>query len=123
MQSWEPDPDNLGDYKMSGGSPVQTNSLRVPAYIRLKVKKGKWMYAPNLDYGSDLDQIRKLQTNRDIVLFERTAEKALQPMVDDGRAATIAIDFRASARGGIGLNSRIFQANGIFEDLNLQSVG
>lgn len=123
MQSWEIDPENLGDYKMSGGSPIQTNSLRMPALFRLKVKRGKWLYAPNSAYGSDLDQIRKVQTNRDIVLFERTAEKALQPLVDDGRAATIAIEFRASARGGIGLNSKIFQANGIFEDLNLQSVG
>lgn len=122
MQTWEIDP-VTGDYIMDGGKPVQTDSLRMAAYFRLKVRRAKWLYAPSTTYGSDLDLYKKRQANLDITAVENTAIKAVQPIVDDGRAAEIRVDFSESARGGIGIKCKILNASGIVEELNLQGVG
>lgn len=124
MQTWEQDPENLGDYKLdSAGKPVQTNSLRMPAYVRMKAKRLQWLYAPDTNYGSDFHLIRKRQSNLDISAVENTGIKAIQPIVDDGRAADAAVTFLASARDSIGVNLQILPANGIVEELVLQGVG
>lgn len=88
MQSWDIDPVE-GDYILDKGSPVTTNSLRVPAYFRLKVKRTQWMYAPDSKYGSDFYTVKKRSQNNSTQRLESIAAKALQPIVDDGRASTI----------------------------------
>jgi phage gp46-like protein len=121
-QNWDLDP-KTGDYVMTGGAPKQTNSLRVPAYIRLKVPRLGWLYAPNTLYGSDFRAIKKRQTNRDATTLENTAGRALQPIVDDGRSATMDITTTAVSRNGIGLNIKIVEASGTQDQLNLPSIG
>lgn len=113
----------IGDYVNDGGSPEQSNSLRTPAFIRMKTPQGAWMYAPDAAYGSKLNRLRVRQSNVDVAAVENAALEALQPMLDDGRASSVVIDFDASARSGIGVKTKIVQANGSSEDFNFQGLG
>jgi phage gp46-like protein len=88
-QQWDRDP-ATGDYILaSDGTPQQTDSLEVPAYHRLKTHRTQWMYAPDPDYGSDFYQVQKRNSAVNGGLLENIADKALQPMIDDGRAASV----------------------------------
>lgn len=121
-QNWELDP-KTGDYIMTGGAPAQTDSLRIPAYIRLKTPRLGWMYAPNTLYGSDFRALKKRQTTRDVTSVENIAGRALQPIVDDGRSATMDINTTATARNSLGLQIHIVEASGKQDQLNLPSIG
>lgn len=121
-QNWDFDP-ATGDYVMKGGTPVETDSLRVPAYIRLKTKRSQWMYAPDKKYGSDFYTLVKRQTNRDTTIIENTAARALQPIADDGRAARVDIENDVVARHGVGIKVRLIGAGGERENLNLTGLG
>lgn len=122
MQNWEVDP-KTGDYVLEGGSPKQTDSLTVPAYFRLKTPRLGWMYAANDKFGSDFHTIKKRQTSRDSSQIETLAANALQPMADDGRAASINIETKVITRNAIGLETQIIKANGKIEELILPSLG
>lgn len=122
MQNWDLN-ESTGDYLMSGGSPVQTDSLRVPAYMRLKIRRNGWMYAPDAKYGSDFWTMKKRQTNRDTSTIENAAARALQPIVNDGRASRIDVDNDALSRNGVGVKCKIYTTNGRQENLNLQGIG
>ncbi len=121
-QHWEID-ERSGDYLMSDGSPIQTESLRIPAYNRLKIKRNNWLYNPGVDYGSDFYQIKKRQTNRDTSLIENTAARGLQPLLDDGRARRIDIEFESSSRNAVSLKIRIISASGEIQELQLNPLG
>lgn len=120
-QGWDIDP-KTGDYKMTGGAPIQTDSLKIPAYYRLKIKRAGWLYAPADDYGSDFHTVKKRRTSDDASLIEAIAARALQPMVDDGRASTITIATTVVARNAVGLETEIFDARGRIETLTLPQV-
>lgn len=121
-QNWTINP-KTGDYVMQGGSPVQTSDLYTPAYIRLKVPRTRWLYAPNSKYGSDFWQLRKRQTGRDVSNVEITAGRALQPIADDGRAASISVTFTEVVRGAVAIQTSIKQANGQIIQFTIPSVG
>lgn len=122
-QHWERD-ERTGDYVMQDGAPKQTDSLRIPAYNRLKIRRTQWMYAPNKsDYGSDFYRLKKRQTNRDTSTVENITARGLQPLLDDGRAQRIDIDFDAVARHGVGLKVDIISAQGTSEQLKLNPLG
>lgn len=121
-QNWDRDP-TTGDYIMKNGSPVQTDSLRVPAYTRLKVKATQWLYAPDKNYGSYFFRLQKRQTNRDTSTVENVAANALRPLTADGRANQIDIDFDAVARNGVGLNIKLVSDAGVAEELKLNPLG
>lgn len=121
-QNWNLDP-KTGDYVLIGGSPEQTNSLQIPAYIRLKTPRTRWLYAPDERYGSDFYTLQKRQTTRDSSLVETVAANALQPIVDDGRAQTIEVETTVLARNAIGLQTEILTADGSIEELTLPSLG
>lgn len=120
-QTWEQNP-MTGDYVMQGGAPVETNSLRMPAYVRLKVRRSTWLYAPNTEYGSEFHTVKKRKTNDDASLIENLAARALQPILDDGRAAAIEIDTEAVSRNGVGIKSRIIVSEGESEVLLLPQI-
>lgn len=112
-----------GDYVLVGGAPKQTDSLKIPAYFRLKVKRQLWLYAPNSSYGSDLYQIRKRKTTQDPNFIEATAARALQPIVNDGRASAIEVDTAVSARNALGLDVLIADAQGEVDKLQIPGLG
>lgn len=110
-QNWEINP-ATGDYVMSGGSPVQTDSLKVPAYFRVKTRRGKWLYAPDNKFGSDFYAVQKRPSDNANKRFENIAVSALQPMVDDGRALEIDVKVVENQRSGTGLQVTILDASG-----------
>jgi phage gp46-like protein len=122
MKSWDIDPVKR-DYVMSGGKPVETDSLRVPAYIRLKAQRTKWLYAPTVSWGSDFWTIKKNRTNGDTSLLELVASRALQPLADDGRASSIDVTVTAVSRHGVALQMDVIDAQGEVEQIEFQGIG
>lgn len=112
-----------GDYIMEGGAPVNTESLQLPAYYRLKINRNRWLYAPDNNYGSDLYLIRKNQTTKDASFVESVMARALQPIVSDGRARTIDVTATVRARHAVGLETKIVDAQGKVETLTLKGLG
>lgn len=122
MKNWNLDP-KTGDYVMENGAPEQTGSLKIPAYIRLKTRRNQWLYAPNNDYGSDYYLLRKKQANLDASTIEAIGERALQPLVDDGRANEITIQTTGTTRTGIEMKTQIIDAAGEPEDITFSRLG
>lgn len=123
MSSWKIDPAN-GDYLMgTNGAPQDTDDLKEPAYIRLKVKRNLWLYAPNNQYGSDFHLQKKRKSTQDASFYETLAERALQPIVDDGRAQSITVTALVSTRNGIGMQTDIVDARGKEEKIVVNSLG
>jgi phage gp46-like protein len=121
MQSWLIDPVKK-DYVLKSGRPVETDSLQVPAYIRIKTRRTRWMYAPDTDYGSDFYLIKKRRSTADASIFENTAAKALQPIVDDGRSSGISVTTQVLTRGGVGMSIDITDARGQSQETQIVPI-
>ncbi len=123
-ESWQINPTS-GDYVMEGGSPVPSESLTIPAYYRLKVQRGRWLHAPDDGYGSDFYLIRKRFNGGDLSGLQNIAEKALQPMIDDGRASDVEVTPNRSqqtSRNNSLLGIKIADAQGQVEELDLPPI-
>lgn len=121
-QNWNIDP-KTGDYVQKGGAPEQTDSLTVPAYFRLKVTAGSWLYAPDNQYGSRFAELKKRPTGRDTSKVENAAAVALQPILDDGRAVSITVDTTSANRNSVGLKVVLEKQRGVFDQLEIPSLG
>jgi phage gp46-like protein len=119
--SWLIDP-ITGDYVINKGNPVRDDTLQFPAYARLKIRRGSWMYAPNSDYGSDYSTVRK-RTNTTQALLESIGNKALQPMIDDGRASEVVFSLDQSSRNGESQICSIVDTDSNILSFELPSVG
>lgn len=106
---WEIDPKS-GDYVITQGSPTLTDALTMAAYVRLKTKRGQWLYAPDNNYGSDFYLQKKRRTNQDQTYIENVGARALTPMVNDGRAGLVDVEATEASRHGIGLSAKILDA-------------
>lgn len=122
MQTWNIDP-KTGDYVLENGRPQETNSLKVAAYFRLKIKRKKWLYAPDDKYGADFYTIQKRPADNANQRFENTAVKALQPLVDDGRALQIEATVTQNVRSGTALETTIIDATGEVQKVTFNSLG
>lgn len=112
MKSWNLNPAN-GDYVLDAlGSPEQTDSLLIPAYIRLKAPRTRWLYAPDTEWGSDFYTVRKRHSALDGSLCEQIGSRALKPLIDDGRASKVTLTATVQTRTGIGLETKIADAGG-----------
>lgn len=119
---WEIDP-ATGDYIMEGGSPVLTAELTHAAYYRLKVPRKKWLYAPDANYGSDFASFTGKQTTATTSTLEAMAQRALKPIIDDGRATEIDVTALSRSRNGTQLETDITTAQGQTQTLQLDSIG
>lgn len=121
--SWQIDP-KTGDYLMTNGAPIDDPSLIYPAYYRLKSDRTQWLYAPDDNWGSDFYTKKKRFTANDVNAFTDIADKALQPMIDDGRAkSTDTVFLQPVGRNDIELSTTIVDAKGVPQELNLPMVG
>lgn len=91
-ETWKINP-KTGDYIMENGSPVPTERLLEPAYYRLKASRGKWMYAPNNRWGSDYYLARRRFNGGDLSPLANIGDRALAPLVEDGRARSAVVSF------------------------------
>lgn len=121
-QNWKIDP-VTGDYVIASGAPIETNSLTVPAYVRLRAPRGGWLYAPDAEWGSNLAKLKKRRSTGDASEIESTAAEALQPMADDGRASNIDITANFANRQAAGLDVKITDSQGETDELNLEKIG
>lgn len=121
-QSWQMDP-TKGDYVMDGGSPEQTDSLQVPAYFRLKIKRKTWLYAPDDKYGSDYYTIVKRPANNAAQVLENIGIAALKPLTDDGRANRVEVSADTVSRNGAALTTTITDASGQPETVTFSGLG
>lgn len=122
MQNWEIDPQKR-DYVLEKGAPKQTDSLRIPAYVRLKTRRGEWMYAPDTSFGSTFHLQKKRVTSVGNSVVEDIAADALQPIVDDGRASEISITAETKTRNNVGMSAEITDAVGRVERLTFSGLG
>lgn len=122
MQNWLINPDT-GDYVLENGKPVETNSLQMPAYFRLKIKRQSWMYAPDDKYGSDYFTVKKRPTSNSNARMESIGANALQPLIDDGRASEIELTTTQNVRNATGLEVKITDASGEVEAQTFKGLG
>ena len=121
-KNWNLNPET-GDYVLVGGAPENVETLKIPAYIRLKTKRQKWMYAPDLNYGSDLYLIVRKKNGETSSQVEDTSAKALQPIVDDDRATSIEVETTQEARHALGLKITVTDAGGRTENIDIKPLG
>jgi phage gp46-like protein len=121
-QNWSIDPTKR-DYIMRGGSPEQTDSLSIPAYIRLKARRTRWMYAPNNDWGSDMYLSQRRISSTNPSELENIAARSLQPIADDGRAKLIEVESVNQLRHSAYLNIRLVKRSGEIDDFQLPGFG
>lgn len=121
-QTWNIDP-VTGDYIMDGGAPVETDSLQVPAYFRLKIKRKQWLYAPDDKYGSDFYVVKKRPSTNAAQRLENIAIAALKPLTDDGRANRIDVTADIITRNGAALTTTIVDASGQEETVTFPGLG
>jgi phage gp46-like protein len=120
--SWQIDP-STGDYIMTNGAPVDDPSLEYPAYYRLKIPRTQWMYAPDNKYGSDFYKIQRNMTTKPQTALENIASRALQPIVDSGRATSATVDVTGVARSGVSLQVDIESGQAQTSTLTLDGLG
>lgn len=120
--SWKIDP-VTGDYLMTNGAPVDSADLIYPAYYRLKIKRQKWMYAPDNKFGSDYYKLLRNYTTKPQVALEKIAARALQPIVDDGRATSINVTVTGVARNGVTVEADISSGQTQVSTLTLTGLG
>jgi len=119
--SWLIDP-TTGDYAISNGDPQRDESVQFAAYLRLKLKRGSWLYAPGDNYGSDFATVRKRTANAPQLLIA-VANRALAPLKEDERVATIEVESTGSARHAEELDITLQQQDGNITSFILNPVG
>lgn len=118
-ESWQIDP-GTRDFVQVNGSPVATDSLTNPAFYRLRIPRGGWMYAPDDQYGSDFGTVRKRFNGADIAGLVNIAQQALQPIIDDGRATSVTIIPATTQTGDRSMAS--FQTDIVDNQGNLETL-
>lgn len=119
--NWNMDPQKK-DYVMVKGAPDQTDSLTIPAYIRMKVKRDTWMYAPDQRYGSNFYKVVKRNSSQDATFLENLAAEALQPIIDDGRATEITVNTVIAQRSNVGMQVDITDADNQEQTIVLPTI-
>jgi len=121
--SWTFDPQK-GDYIITNGSPTKDTSLLFAAYVRLKVLREKWMYAPDNSYGSEFGNLKK-RSRDSRFLSQSLAESALKPLIDDGRAKSITVtqSTTLTSRNQENFDILIIDAEGQSQTFTLSPVG
>lgn len=121
-ESWKINP-STGDYVMENGSPVPETGLEFNSYLRLKTQRGQWLYAPDRNYGSDIHLIKRNNTVRSSSAVETAAGKALEPLVNDGRAAAVNVETAAASRHGIGIEVKVLDNAGNVDQFKFDGIG
>ncbi|KGQ36070.1 hypothetical protein JP34_00860 [Gallibacterium anatis] len=95
-----------GDYTLS-----QTDTLQNAVYIRLTTPLGSWWADGRV--GSLLHLIQREKDKERVgLLAQQYAEEALQPLLDDGRAKSITVDYQQPHNGTLQLFISVIDARG-----------
>lgn len=110
-----------GDYVIEKGDTVQDFSLQFAAYVRMKVKKKKWLYAPDNNYGSDIYKVLK-RGNNTPRLLETLSFKALEPLILDGRAKEVTAFSKPLSRNNCNIEINILEVNNSIQTFEFNPV-
>lgn len=119
--SWLINP-RTGDYNIENGDPQRDETLQFPAYLRLRLQRGSWLYAPDDTYGSTFSNVRKRTKNVQKLLID-VSENALQPLIDDQRAEAIQVESVGSGRNSEELEITIQENDGEVSSFVFETVG
>jgi phage gp46-like protein len=111
------------DYQIVGGNAVQDTSLDTPIYIRLKVQRTKWLYAPDASYGSDFYKQTKKSSTTGANTSQIEAISALQPMVDDGRILSLRTDLVSQSRFSTAIKLTYLQSSNSADQVTIVPIG
>ena len=120
-QNLQLDP-QTGDYILKNGRPVEDDSLNTPAYIRLKTRRTKWLYAPDTDFGADYYLYSKRHVPSDDKALVAVTNKALQPLIDSGRATAVSSVVQATHRDRVLITTQVTQAGGTVVQLTFSPL-
>lgn len=97
-----------GDYQIDDqGKMVMTDSLGPAIRTRLRTHRNGWLYAPDAQYGSDFYEYKRRRSVQiSDGLAESLTQRALAPMVNDGRMAELISETQFTQRGGVAIVSR-----------------
>ncbi len=112
---------STGDYVIEKGDTVKDYTLKFPAYVRMKVQRKRWLYAPDDNYGADFFKVLKRSVNTPRVL-EQMTNKALQPLIDDKRAVEISSFSRPLTRNMCNIEVNILEANRTLQTFEFNPV-
>lgn len=102
-----------GGYLLAAGSltPDPARGLANAVYLRLMTPLGS--YWADATLGSRLHELaREMDVERVVVLAKAYSEQALQPLLDDGRAAAIAVATERKHDGWLRLLVQVTDAGG-----------
>lgn len=111
------------DYVVDKGNPVIDTGLKTPAYIRVKTPRDGWLYTTDSSFGSSLNRLKKLKTVKPDRQVQNLIEKALQPLIDEGRALGVEVETSERSRHNIAEKVKITDASGNQEEIVLIPVG
>ena len=98
--SWRVDPVTR-DYVVSDGLLEGDDGLQTPVLLCLFTERGGWLDDP--DFGSRLHDLRRMKVPAAAaVLCPDMVHEALQPLVDDGRIASVTVETEVQRQGLIG---------------------
>lgn len=81
------------------------------------------MYAPDSKFGSDYYKLVRNNTTKPQTALENIAARAVQPIVDDGRANNIAVTVTGVSRDGVSVEVDISSGQTQVSTLNLTGLG
>lgn len=95
-----------GDYVVDDNGKMKMTTGLAPAIrARLRGHNKKWLHAPDDKWGSAYHRYnRRRSTQFSDGMAESIGERALQPMIDDGRMDDLQVVTSATNRGGVGLD-------------------
>jgi phage gp46-like protein len=118
---WLIDP-STGDYVLSNGRPVTDPTLNTPAYFRLKTRRTQWLYAPDDTYGSDFYLYGVRHTSTLGINLAAVGNRALKPLVDQGRATSADVEINTETRSSASLTATLVSTGGMVQTLDLDSI-
>ena len=109
------------DYQLTQtGVPQQDQTLGTPALIRLATPRGRWLHAPDAQYGSTLHTLNRRVASA--AEFINASQSALQPLVDQNRAQSVSVTLTGSARGDLRSQVRIVDEEGAPQIFNFTPI-
>ena len=121
--SWFIDPETR-DYVLDDkGKPVQDKTLKTPSHIRFRAKREGWLYAPNNQWGSDFHLLKRNHTSASAKVLENVGQKALAPIITEGRATETEIEIIQQTRHGAQLRVKITDAEGEPQEIVFTKIG
>lgn len=123
-ESWLMDPQTRDYVQDANGMPVITRGLEMPAFFRSTIPRQGWLYAPNDLYGSDYRREKRKQGSGAASTMRGVGQRALKPLIDDGRAQSVAVTPSQLPRTGVEIDVMLVDASGNSQQIRgLNPVG